>query len=144
MSHIARLGQEFGAYVLQLTAQLLGGEQAKSLSEMERQTREMLLKLGQHLIGAWLAMQEEQYPADAIACACGRQAKYQFRREGTLLTVVGQVSYRRAYYLCPACHQVGSAGLCSAEFLLQFRNHKGIVVQYAFGATEGDRPRHST
>ena len=39
MSEMAKLGQEFGAYVLQLTAQLLGGERSKSLSEMNA-TRE--------------------------------------------------------------------------------------------------------
>jgi hypothetical protein len=36
--------------------------------------------------------------------------------------------------------QVGSPGLCSAEILLQFRNHRAIIVQNAFCATEGDRP----
>jgi len=105
MSDIAQLGQEFGEYVLQMTAQLLGGEPADSMSAMERRTREMLLKLGQFLLKAWLAMQEEQYPAKTIACACGGQAEYEFKREGTLLTLVNQVKYRRAYYLCPSCHQ---------------------------------------
>lgn len=105
MGQMAELGREFGTYVLQMTAQLLGEEQAKSLSEMERSTREMLLKLGQYMMGAWLTMQEEQYPVDTKPCACGEKAAYQFQREGTLLTIVGQVSYRRAYYLCPVCHE---------------------------------------
>lgn len=139
MSEMAKLGQEFGAYVLQLTAQLLSGERSKSLSAMERHTREMLLKLGQYLIGAWLAMQEEQYPADVIGCACGGQAEYQFRREGTLLTIVGQVSYRRAYYLCPACHQGhypldDKLGLRPGEMSAEMESLAGMTgVQIPFG-----------
>ena len=75
MSDIAQLGQEFGEYVLQMTSQLLGGEPVNSMSKMEQRTREMLLKLGQFLLKAWLAMQEEQYPAETIACGCGGQAE---------------------------------------------------------------------
>ncbi len=53
MSYIAKLGQEFGQYVVQLTGQLLvSNQQPRSLSEMERQIRDMLLKLGQFLLGA--------------------------------------------------------------------------------------------
>lgn len=139
MSEMAKLGQEFGAYVLQLTAQLLGGEQSQSLSEMERHTREMMLKLGQYVIGAWLAMQEEQYPSESIRCLCGGQAEYQFRREGTLLTIVGQVSYRRAYYLCPACHQGhypldDKLGLRPGEMSAELESLAGMTgVQLPFG-----------
>ena len=80
MSYIAKLGQEFGQYVTQLTGQLLlSNQHPRSLSEMERQIREVLLKLGQFLLGAWLAMQEEPYPAESIACPCGGQAQYEFR-----------------------------------------------------------------
>jgi hypothetical protein len=105
MSYIAKLGQEFGQYVVQVTGQLLLSHQhPKSLSEMEHQIREMLLKLGQFLLGAWLAMQEEPYPAESIPCSCGGQAKYRFRREGVLYTILGTIKYQRAYYLCPTCH----------------------------------------
>ena len=45
MGQIAELGQEFGEYVLQLTSELLHKRRDSSLSEMERQTRVMLLKL---------------------------------------------------------------------------------------------------
>jgi len=72
---------------------------------MERQIREMLLKLGQFLLGAWLAMQEEPYPAESIPCPCGSQAQYEFRREGVLYTILGTIKYQRFYYLCPTCHK---------------------------------------
>lgn len=107
MSGIAQLGQEFGQYVIRLTSELLDKvRQPTSLSEMERGIRRMLLKLGQFLMGAWLARQESPYPEQTRPCPhCGGEATYQFRREATLLTLVGQVSYRRAYYLCEQCHK---------------------------------------
>jgi hypothetical protein len=105
MTVIGKLGQEFGQYVLQLTGQLLLSHQRPdSLSEMERSIRDMLLKLGQFLLGAWLAMLEEPYPLETMACRCGAQASYQFKRDGVLYTLLGTVKYRRAYYVCPVCH----------------------------------------
>ena len=107
MGNIAKLGQEFGQYVLQLTSELLVKTgQPKSLSGMERGIRQMLMKLGQFLMGSWLALQESPYPEEARPCPhCGQEATYQFKREATLLTIVGQVTYRRAYYLCAQCHR---------------------------------------
>ena len=105
MNSAAHLAEGFGPYVTQLTAELLQAEQPSSLTEMERDIREMLLKQGRFLLGAWLAMLEDPYPAETIPCPCGGQAKYQFKREGTLLTILGQITYQRTYYLCPECHQ---------------------------------------
>jgi hypothetical protein len=56
-------------------------------------------------MGQWLAAQDEKYPAAQDECACGSQANYVRRREGVSLTLVGRVKYRRAYYVCPACHE---------------------------------------
>ena len=107
VSTIAQLGQEFGQHVIQLTSELLvKNSGVKSLSEMERGIRQMLLKLGQFLMGAWLALQGSPYPEERRACPhCGGEATYQFKREATLLTIMGQVTYRRAYYLCAQCHK---------------------------------------
>jgi hypothetical protein len=107
MNNIAKLGQEFGQYVIQLTSELLvRTSQPKSLSEMERNIRQMLLKLGQFLLSAWLALQENGYPAETRPCPhCEGQAAYQFKRSAVVLTILGQVEYNRAYYLCAACQQ---------------------------------------
>ena len=107
MNNIAKLGQEFGQYVIQLSSELLvRTSQPKSLSEMERNIRQMLLKLGQFLLSAWLALQENGYPVETRSCPhCGGQATYQFKRSALLLTILGQVEYNRAYYLCAACQQ---------------------------------------
>lgn len=139
MGDIGNLGQEFGEYVLEVAAELLGRQQASSLSEIERNTRRALLQLGQFLLEAWLAMQAEQYPAERIPCPCGSQAEYQFKREGTLLTVVGQVSYRRAYYLCPVCHRGcypldDRLGLRAGQMSAELESLAGMTgVQMPFG-----------
>lgn len=105
MSDAAQLGQEFGQHVVQLTGELLLSNQSpRSLSDMERGIREMLLELGQFLLSSWLVMQDSAYPTDKIPCSCGGQADYQFRREGVLKTVLGKIIYKRAYYVCPDCH----------------------------------------
>ncbi len=107
MNNMAKLGQEFGQYVIQLTSELLVKTgQPKSLSDMERNIRHMLLKLGQFLLSAWLALQENVYPAETSPCPhCGEPASYHFKRSAIRLTLLGQVEYSRAYYLCPACQQ---------------------------------------
>ena len=104
---ITELGQEFGQYLIQLTTELfLKSEQPGSLSEMERSIREMILKVGQYSLTAWLAIQSSKYPEKEIECIyCGAKAEYQYQRPGTLLTIIGQVRYKRAYYVCPYCHQ---------------------------------------
>lgn len=38
-------------------------------------------------------------------CACGHAARYHDRRPKQLLTALGRVRYRRAYYVCPHCEQ---------------------------------------
>lgn len=105
MKMISDLGQEFGEYLLQLTSELfLKKEQPRSLSEMEKRLRAMLLKVGQFLLTTWLALQRNKYPEKTVACLfCGGAAEYQYQRPGKLLTVIGQVLYKRAYYVCPYC-----------------------------------------
>jgi hypothetical protein len=105
MQSAVQLGQQYGRYVMQLTAELLQPEKPSCLSDMERDIRTMLLKQGRFLLSAWLAMLEEAYPTPSIPCPCGGQAAYQYQREGTLLTMLGQITYERAYYLCPECHK---------------------------------------
>jgi hypothetical protein len=96
VSGIHTLGMEFGQHVLRVTQELLKGT-PKSLSDMERRIREALLRLGQFLLGAWLMLQEGSYPALRVACPCGGEAEYLGKREATLLTVLGRVTYQRAY-----------------------------------------------
>jgi hypothetical protein len=81
------------------------GEAAASLSAMEVAVKGMLHEVGNALMSEWLNAQDGKYPADTQACACGHEATYVRRRDGVSLTLLGRVSYRRAYYVCPHCHQ---------------------------------------
>jgi Uncharacterised protein family (UPF0236) len=74
--------------------------QAESLSAMESAVREMMSQLGQVVLGEWLTKQDPKYPAEGVACRCGKVAHYERRREAITLTLQGRVSYRRAYYGC--------------------------------------------
>jgi len=77
---------------------------AGSLAEMEVSLKQMLQEVGQVVMGDWLEAQDEKYPAAEQRCECGAQAGYVRRREGVSLTLLGRVHYKRAYYVCRACH----------------------------------------
>jgi hypothetical protein len=102
-----QLGQEFGQLVVQMAGELMNPTQPPgSLSRMERNLRAKLLELGNFLLNVWLPMLDDPYPQERLPCPhCAQQAEYQFKREGTLQTLFGQVTYKRSYYLCPACRQ---------------------------------------
>ena len=74
-----------------------------SLSEMEQGLRRMLLWVGRVVLELWLVWLEKPYAESTIECECGGEAKYLYRRKGTLRTMFGQVRYRRAYYSCQQC-----------------------------------------
>jgi hypothetical protein len=141
MNNIVKLGQEFGQYMIQLTSELfLRTGQPQSLSEMERNIRAILLKVGQFLLSSWLTLQENNYPAEMVQCPhCEGQAQYQFKRTGTLLTILGQVEYNRAYYLCPDCRQGHypldqSLGLRPGQMSAELESLSGMTgAQLPFG-----------
>ena len=141
MNNISKLGQEFGQYMIQLISELfIGTGQPRSLSEMERNIRRMLLKAGQFLLSSWLALQESSTPIEAIECPhCGAQAQYRCKRAGTLLTILGQVEYKRAYYLCPDCQQGHypldqQLGLRPGQISAELESLSGMTgAQLAFG-----------
>lgn len=68
----------------------------------------MATRAGLHRAGAALLtalLRQRDGHAAAAACACGGQARYHDHRSKTLLTVLGPVELKRAYYVCPRCHQ---------------------------------------
>lgn len=73
--------------------------------EIETQLREMLVEMGAQSLGAYLSSQEVAYPTDQIECRCGGEAEYVSYKPAKVKSVFGWVSYRRAYYLCPECHE---------------------------------------
>jgi len=41
----------------------------------------------------------------AVPCVCGQQARFHEIRPKQILTVLGPITIKRPYYLCPHCHQ---------------------------------------
>jgi hypothetical protein len=111
-----------------------------SLSEMEQTVRRFLLWLGGVMLGLWLKWEEGRYPPKDNLCPhCQGKAIYQRQREGTLHTVLGTISYRRAYYTCAQCHHGHypldeRLGLRPNQMSAELERLAGMVgVQTAFG-----------
>ena len=69
---------------------------------------EMALRLALHQVGASALSALLQYPEPdqdhrQLACPCGHTARYVGLRARTLVTALGPVELRRAYYLCADC-----------------------------------------
>lgn len=138
MMDMGELGKEFGAYILKLTAEMMLSNPG-SLSEMEQDLRAKLQKMGQFLLKSWIMLQARDYPEEHRKCPhCSGEAIYKYKREATLLTIVGQVTYKRAYYVCPACRTGHypldiELGLRSGEISAELESLGGMVgAQLAF------------
>jgi hypothetical protein len=71
---------------------------------VETGMREILRAVGAEALGQYLEQQDEEMQEEEVACSCGQEMGYQFKREATILSVFGRVRYRRRYHLCSACH----------------------------------------
>jgi len=81
-------------------------ENPASLSEMERKIKRVLYWLGHVLLHVWLMWLAPRYVEPYKTCPhCGGQSEYDRKRWGCLHTLYGKIRYRRAYYMCPDCHQ---------------------------------------
>jgi len=106
MEFITYLQQELAACVPQIIASYEREVEAKSLSEMEIEIRQMCHELGGEIMVGCLEAQTPKYPEDDVVCPhCGAEAKYVRRREGMSITLLGRIYYRRPYYGCASCHQ---------------------------------------
>lgn len=71
---------------------------------------EMALRTAMHQAGAAALSQLLQFEVPpehqrTVPCACGQQARYHELRSKTILTVLGEVTVSRPYYLCGQCKQ---------------------------------------
>lgn len=104
------------------------------IAQVESETREMLRELGASSLSTFLQEQDDAYPQAEIRCSCGEPANYQYRRSAQTLSVFGWVSYRRAYYLCPSCHQ-GTMPLDRRMGLEPGKVSAGLAPLLAMGGT---------
>jgi len=83
----------------------LESKETQTLKAKEAAVLAGITVFGRELLNGLLRLHETPYVADTVPCRCGGQAEYQRRREGGVQTIVGEVRVKRAYYLCPDCHQ---------------------------------------
>ena len=81
-------------------------KEPSTLDELENFVEVKVRQLSRTLIKQWLENCEDTQPDPATKCRwCGADANYVSKRVATVSTKFGLVRYRRAYYICPQCHQ---------------------------------------
>ncbi len=88
------------------------GESSKEIVDKATELEGAVLATVLHLRAIWLGMLLSQWGAHLatetgtrLACGRGGKARWVERRAKTVLTLVGRVTYRRAYDHCASCHQ---------------------------------------
>jgi hypothetical protein len=94
-----------GEVIADLIEKQVESEEVWTLKEKEAAALRVITEVGNELLSGLLRLHETPYVADRVPCPCGGQADYQRQREGGVQTIVGEVRVKRAYYLCPDCHQ---------------------------------------
>jgi len=99
--------------------QLCAASKAATSDSLSMATFEQAaLALGQHLAQLALADQLQRlgtgYAAATRACDCGSKQRFQRYSSKTVRTLIGAVTYKRAYYRCPQC----GLGTCPLDLQL--------------------------
>jgi hypothetical protein len=76
------------------------------VNQAERMIRDKTRQIGQAALQLHLAQQKKLgYEGSSRACECGANRKFVGHRSRTLATLLGAVSFQRAYYHCPICRR---------------------------------------
>lgn len=79
-------------------------KEPESMNEMEQAIREQLLKIGRQALEDWLRKLKTEQPTRRVPCPyCEQEARYERQRSGQLRTMLGLLSFKRAYYCCEGC-----------------------------------------
>jgi hypothetical protein len=112
-----------------------GIELSDDVHQVEGVLREQLLRIGSRALELQLQKHKLGYEGSSRPCSCGQEQRFVEYRPKTLATLLGSVTYRRAYYRCRACgtsslpydERVGlgsgqvSAGLAKAATLVSIQ-----------------------
>jgi hypothetical protein len=80
------------------------GVEGQGIRCVETRMREFLREIGAQALGKYLEQKDEQMREREAVCECGEPMTYLFKRQATIVSVFGRVSYRRGYYICGRCH----------------------------------------
>lgn len=75
------------------------------LRDLETATVAAMKRVGQRFLRLLIEACQPMEPAETLPCRCGGTAAYVRHREGTVITLMGQIRVWRAYYLCDECHE---------------------------------------
>jgi hypothetical protein len=95
---ITRIAQEVLEFVAAEKIEL-----SEDLNAVEVILREQVLRIGARALELHLAGRKLGYEGSSRACECGANQKFVNHRPRTLATLLGPVTYRRAYYHCKQC-----------------------------------------
>ncbi len=89
-----------------------------TLTAIEQTTRRLVQEIGRQAIAMVVNSEEQPYPEREVSCSgCGQAIPYVRWRSAQLRTLFGDMEVKRAYYLCPGCHQ----GCCPLDRRLGLR-----------------------
>jgi hypothetical protein len=95
-------------YIVENHVELMESDDGRmnSLNELEELMGRMTRRISREILGQWLDACEEVESQPRTKCRdCGKDANYVSKRVGVAHTQYGVIRYRRAYYVCPHCHQ---------------------------------------
>lgn len=74
-----------------------------SLETLETATRQYALNLAAQMLESTLNADHSDYVGSFCCCNCGNEARYAGKKSKTVVSVVGEMTLSRAYYLCDHC-----------------------------------------
>lgn len=100
-----KIAQQLGEMIKAAVIEQIETEQVQpTIAVIEEGMRESLRQIGQESLGIVLSSLQKT-PEREIECKCGGKLRYQRKREATVISVFGKVSYERAYYAECECKQ---------------------------------------
>ena len=104
-----------------------------TMSDLERVTRRLIQEIGRQAIAMVVNAEENRYPETVSCQGCESDMPYIRRRSAQLRTLFGCMQVKRAYYLCPECHQ----GCCPLDQRLGLRPNAISAELERLGAMTG-------
>jgi hypothetical protein len=98
-----KIAQQLSEMIKTAVIEQIETEQTQpTIAQIEQGMRESLRQIGQESLGMVLSGLQKT-PEREIECQCGGKLCYQRKREATVISVFGKVSYERAYYAKCKC-----------------------------------------
>jgi hypothetical protein len=78
-------------------------DQPSSMADMEQAAKELGKRIAQLALSRLLEEKGTGYDRSARSCPCGGKQRFERFSKRTLRTLMGEVTYKRAYYRCRSC-----------------------------------------